>query len=1222
MTTLRTNSLDLKSKILDRFPSAVEMVSERQENGKKFSLGNGKISYDLVAGIVHYKENYDDENEAWKEIDLTPIDNGDHFLIDKSTSIVRIYKNKLGYEVESRRSGHIMSVELDTTKPDINDVDFELEIFPGKVRLWKIIKHSEAIKKLKWKVTEQNKAMGLYSLKFRELPEAYDDNNNMPELTHTKTVIDKDSYYWEETFTGKAHKIENDGHTIGDEVTPVYPIKIDVDVDEDVGATADTCYWIDDPDDYFTTPTDRFNAGTYSASYDGYGSAARFTTVNVAQGQVIDTADIAAYCSQSFSGTNVLTQIRATNEDNTSNFSGLTYTTFHARAKTTAKVDWDITASWSVGTQYTSPEIKTVVQEVFDRSGWSANNALAILWYNDGSSTAADNLRRCAHYNHSTYDPPHLHMEYTADININHTKISVDATPKTHSVAIDEIVNQTKKSIDATPKSHSIAIDEIINQVTKSVEVTPKTHSVLIDEAILQTKQAVQASPKSHTVLLDQAISQTKQTVDVTPKSHSVAIDLLIPQTKQSVDITPKSHSISIDEAIVQSKQSVDVTPKTHAIAIDEIVNHVKQTIEATAKTHVVLLDIAISQTKQAIQASPKSHSVAIDLLINQVKQSIEAAAKSHTVTIAEVVYQTKQAIESTAKTHGIAIDLLINQVKQSVEATAKSHGIAIDLLIPQSKQTVNITPKTHTVLIDVAHTQTKQSVDVTAKSHKIAIDLLINQIKQAIQATAKSHSILIDEAVSQVKQRIEADPKTHTIQITADVNINQTKQAVEVTSKSHSILIDEAIKQIKKTIEVSPKSHTITIDEAISQTKQSIEASPKSHTVRLDEAFSQSKQTVDVTGKTHSVAIDELINQINQTIEITPKTHTIAIDEIINQIAKSINVTGKTHSVQIDEIISQVKAAIAVTAKTHRVAIDEVIYQACTPPIRSYGADAWKFSNWQLTGVTISNTDNGVLYGSNIPVVTDFHVRLYKDAARINEVCRGVRPIASGAGTITLLEQKQSGMNGSVYWNGNVGLGGYFELTHHKKVLADPKVHTIVTTPDIEIQQVLKHIIATGKSHTVLIVGGFVIIIGKGLMTMDRKVIFDFDYPQQILPVIELNENATAHGDIELKIDDLEEITSITSVIYSCNPPSSTNDNWQGVGNDIYTSSILNVTSQRLSTGRHKLHFIFDPSAITGIGDGQFYAVIIKVNSADDATIPQAGIEMIMKINNNIAIP
>lgn len=145
--------------------------------------------------------------------------------------------------------------------------------------------------------------------------------------------------------------------------------------------------------------------------------------------------------------------------------------------------------------------------------------------------------------------------------------------------------------------------------------------------------------------------------------------------------------------------------------------------------------------------------------------------------------------------------------------------------------------------------------------------------------------------------------------------------------------------------------------------------------------------------------------------------------------------------------------------------------------------------------------------------------------------------------------------------------------------------------------------------------------IIGKGLCTMNRNAVFDFDYPQHILPVIRLNQDSTAHGEIKLDIDVLEEIISLTSEVYLVNPPSSSNNSWQTTGVDVSSATVISLSSKRLTSGHVAVVYAFDPSSINGIGDGQYYGVLIKVNSADDATTAQAGIEMIIKVNDNIVI-
>src|SRR3990172_1126349 len=99
------------------YPDAIEIIEKRTEGSKTHNIGNG-FALDAVVGAMHYKENYADKNEQWKDIDLTPVDMGTYYLIDKAPHITKIYKDKIGYEITNRRTGEIGIVELVSPIPD------------------------------------------------------------------------------------------------------------------------------------------------------------------------------------------------------------------------------------------------------------------------------------------------------------------------------------------------------------------------------------------------------------------------------------------------------------------------------------------------------------------------------------------------------------------------------------------------------------------------------------------------------------------------------------------------------------------------------------------------------------------------------------------------------------------------------------------------------------------------------------------------------------------------------------------------------------------------------------------------------------------------------------------------------------------------------------------------------------------------------------------------
>jgi hypothetical protein len=50
------------------------------------------------------------------------------------------------------------------------------------------------------------------------------------------------------------------------------------------------------------------------------------------------------------------------------------------RVSTTATVDWTVNEYWGIWKPYSTPDLKTIVQEVVDRSGWSSGNSIAFIF--------------------------------------------------------------------------------------------------------------------------------------------------------------------------------------------------------------------------------------------------------------------------------------------------------------------------------------------------------------------------------------------------------------------------------------------------------------------------------------------------------------------------------------------------------------------------------------------------------------------------------------------------------------------------------------------------------------------------------------------------------------------------------------------------------------------------------------------------------------------------
>lgn len=115
----------------------------------------------------------------------------------------------------------------------------------------------------------------------------------------------------------------------------------------------------------------------------------RFTNLGIPQGATITNAYVQFTVDETNSGTTTLT-IKGQAADNASTFSTASYNV-SSRSTTAASVSWT-PAAWSTvgaaGADQRTPDLKDIVQEIVNRSGWSANNGLALIITGTGERTA------------------------------------------------------------------------------------------------------------------------------------------------------------------------------------------------------------------------------------------------------------------------------------------------------------------------------------------------------------------------------------------------------------------------------------------------------------------------------------------------------------------------------------------------------------------------------------------------------------------------------------------------------------------------------------------------------------------------------------------------------------------------------------------------------------------------------------------------------------------
>ena len=145
---------------------------------------------------------------------------------------------------------------------------------------------------------------------------------------------------------------------------------------------------------------------TVGLYWTGYHVGLRFTNVTIPAGATVTNAHITLTVPGAGDDTPGELTIAANDVDDAATFTTAS-NNISGRAKTTASVSWTGT---DIGTgAKNSPDIKTVIQEIIDRAGWTSGNNIAILLQGSTSSGFAFYA-----YDRGSYIPS-ITIEYTTE---------------------------------------------------------------------------------------------------------------------------------------------------------------------------------------------------------------------------------------------------------------------------------------------------------------------------------------------------------------------------------------------------------------------------------------------------------------------------------------------------------------------------------------------------------------------------------------------------------------------------------------------------------------------------------------------------------------------------------------------------------------------------------------------------------------------------------------
>ena len=215
-----------------------------------------------------------------------------------------------------------------------------------------------------------------------------------------------------------------------------------------------------------------------------FGAALRFLNITIPQGSTILTAKITFQAQDSRDNEDCNLKLMGIDEDNCAAFdlSGNpnalrsrpvyqdddTYGTF----KTDAMVNWYFIPAWTVNSNYDTPDISTIIQEIIDRVGWSSGNAIGIVSRDYSSIEDPPAGRTAKDYGDDDAVCPYLQITYSLPTTTTSTSTSTSTTTSTTTTATS---SSTSTSTTTTATSSSTSTSTTTTATSSSTSTSTTT---------------------------------------------------------------------------------------------------------------------------------------------------------------------------------------------------------------------------------------------------------------------------------------------------------------------------------------------------------------------------------------------------------------------------------------------------------------------------------------------------------------------------------------------------------------------------------------------------------------------------------------------------------------------------------------------------------------------------------------------------------------------------
>jgi len=405
-----------------------ELAEYRTLRSKVFDLGGNQRKLIQKLGRVHFR----DDDTQLKDIETdTEVEEGTGDIIARRLPYrFRLRKQGIGFDYESREGG-IVRVALLRTGTNVIDqnatfvftrnanrivfsnVDTDLDIIfhitRGGIKTYRVLKSSSAPRSFRWAVEYDEQGQGKVDTSIRGVDNL--DGIARPGIDRREvnvSVVNGDPvlqqsgrwrYIANETWTGETKFIDPVTRIASWVNDALYPVAIDPDITENIGATAD---------DGYERNTVDWNSGTNFCDFGKYSiyrhPGWRFQTVAVANAATISLANLIIRATSS-TGTGGRGVLYGYDTDNAAALS------FTVRPTVMTKTTASLSIAYDATSGLRTYDVTSIVQEIVNRAGWASGNNMTIFGI---GTSGAYNRTRFEDYSAAGTDEAQLEITFPA----------------------------------------------------------------------------------------------------------------------------------------------------------------------------------------------------------------------------------------------------------------------------------------------------------------------------------------------------------------------------------------------------------------------------------------------------------------------------------------------------------------------------------------------------------------------------------------------------------------------------------------------------------------------------------------------------------------------------------------------------------------------------------------------------------------------------------------